>query len=81
MEDGDDMQDYLIRVLTTNKEIRALAVRSTELVEKARKAHNTTPVATATLGRLLSAALLMGSMIKEGDEIKLMLKVTALWKK
>ena len=37
MEDGDDMQDYLIRVLTTNKEIRALAVRSTELVEKAKK--------------------------------------------
>lgn len=74
MEDGDDMQDYLIRVLTTNKEIRALAVRSTELVEKARKAHNTTPVATAALGRLLSAALLMGSMIKGGDEIKLIVE-------
>lgn len=65
------MQDYLIRALTTNKEIRALAVRSTALVEEARKSHNTSPVATAALGRALSGALLMGSMIKGGDEIKL----------
>lgn len=68
------MQDYLIRVLTTNKEIRALAVRSTELVEKARRAHETTPVATAALGRALSGTLLMGSMIKGGDEIRLIIE-------
>lgn len=69
-----NMQDYLIRVLTTNKEIRALAVRSTRLVEKARQAHNTTPVATAALGRALSASLLMGSMIKGGEEISLIIE-------
>ena len=49
------MQDYLIRALTTNKEIRALAVRSTALVEEARKSHNTSPVATAALAALSGA--------------------------
>ncbi|MEJ6950560.1 Hsp33 family molecular chaperone HslO [Natronospora cellulosivora (SeqCode)] len=68
------MSDYLIRVITTNKEIRALAVRSTNIVEKARKAHNTSPVATAALGRSLSGAVLMGSMIKAGEETGLIIE-------
>lgn len=68
------MKDYLIRVITTNKEIRALAVRSTNLVEEARKSHNTTPVATAALGRALSGTLLMGSMIKSGEEVGLIIE-------
>lgn len=62
------MKDYLIRAMTTNKEIRALAVNSTEVVKAAQEAHNTTPVATAALGRTLSATLLMGSMVKTGQE-------------
>ncbi|MCK8825306.1 Hsp33 family molecular chaperone HslO [Fuchsiella alkaliacetigena] len=62
------MKDYLIRVMTTNKEIRALAVNSTQVVSNAQQAHATTPVATAALGRALSAALLMGSMVKTGHE-------------
>lgn len=65
------MEDYLVRALTTNKEIRALAVRSTGVVNQAQRAHQTTPVATAALGRALSGALLMGAMIKSGDEVGL----------
>lgn len=65
------MQDYLIRVLTTNKQIRALAVKSTDLVDKARKSHHTTPVATAALGRALSGVLMMASLIKSGEEVSL----------
>ncbi|MFW6281879.1 MAG: Hsp33 family molecular chaperone HslO [bacterium] len=68
------MKDYLIRVITTNKEIRALAVRSTNIVKEARKAHNTTPVATAALGRALTGTLLMGSMIKSGEEVGLVIE-------
>lgn len=68
------MKDYLIRVITTNKEIRALAVRSTNIVEQARKSHNSTAVATAALGRALSGTLLMGSMIKSGEEIGLIIE-------
>jgi len=54
--------------MTTNKEIRALAVNSTGVINAAQKAHNTTPVATAALGRALSATLMMGSMVKTGHE-------------
>lgn len=61
------MEDKLIRVMTTNKEIRALAVRSTEIVKKAQELQKTTPVATAALGRVLTANLLMGSMVKTGE--------------
>ncbi|MGM0470750.1 MAG: Hsp33 family molecular chaperone HslO [Bacillota bacterium] len=62
------MEDYLIRVMTTNKEVRALAVNATEVVQQAQEAHNTTLVATAALGRTLSANLMMGSMVKTGEQ-------------
>lgn len=65
------MKDYLVRAMTVNKEIRAFAVRSTNVVEKARISHDTTPVATAALGRTLSAALMMGAMVKSGQEVGL----------
>lgn len=67
------MDDYLIRAITTNKEIRALAVRSTDTVEKARLYHKTTPVATAALGRTLSAGLLVGSLVKSGEETNIVI--------
>ncbi|MCK8826945.1 Hsp33 family molecular chaperone HslO [Natroniella acetigena] len=66
-------KDYLIRAMTTNKEIRVLVARSTELVKQAQQAHQTTPVATAALGRTLTAGALMGSMLKSGKEISLTL--------
>ncbi|AGB41832.1 disulfide bond chaperone [Halobacteroides halobius DSM 5150] len=65
------MNDYLVRAMTTNKEVRALAVRSTKVVNQAHQSHQTTPVATAALGRTLTAGLLMGSMFKSGDEVTL----------
>ncbi len=68
------MKDYLIRAITTNKEIRALAVRSTNIVEEARKSHNSTALATAALGRALSGTVLLGSMIKSGEEVGLIIE-------
>lgn len=70
------MDNYLIRAITTNKEIRALAVNSTEIVKEAQKRHETTPVATAALGRVITGALLTGSLVKSGDEIVLQVKGT-----
>src|SRR6056297_66324 len=65
------MDDYMIRVLTKNKQIRALAIRSTNLVNEAQKLHKMTPVATAALGRALSAVAMMMSLEKSGQKIGL----------
>jgi molecular chaperone Hsp33 len=64
-------QDYIIRAMTTNKEIRAVAVRSTDAVNDAQQAHQTTPVATAALGRALTGGLIVGNLVKSGMEISL----------
>ena len=66
--------DYIIRATDKNKEVRAFAITSRDLVEEARKIHNTSPVATAALGRLLSAGAMMGQMLK-GEEELLTLKM------
>ncbi len=49
------MNDYIIRAIAANDQIRAFAAVTTETVETARQDHNTSPVATAALGRLLTA--------------------------
>lgn len=59
------MHDYMVRATAAGAQIRAFACTTKELVEEARKAHNTSPVVTAGLGRLLSAGCMMGSMLKE----------------
>ena len=58
------MNDYIIRATAANDQIRAFAAVTTEMVETAREHHNTSPVATAALGRLLTAGAMMGSMMK-----------------
>lgn len=58
------MKDYIVRATAANAQIRAFAVTSRELVEEARRIHNMSPVITAALGRLLTAAAMMGSMLK-----------------
>ncbi len=58
------MNDYIVRATAANSSIRAFAITSKNMVEEAREHHNTTPVITAALGRLLSAASMMGSMMK-----------------
>jgi molecular chaperone Hsp33 len=69
------LQDYIVRATAANQQIRAFAIVSTELVEHARVVHNTSPVATAALGRLLSAGAMMGAMMKgEKDMLTLMMK-------
>ena len=66
------MEDYIIRGMAAGTEIRFVAAYSRQVVEKARQIHNTTPVCTAALGRLLTGGALMGSMCKnEGDVITL----------
>lgn len=69
------MGDYIVRAMAADQQIRAFAITSRELVEKARIAHNTSPVATAALGRLLSAGAMMGVMMKgEKDVLTLQMK-------
>lgn len=68
------MSDYIVRATAGEGQIRAFAATSRELVEAARQAHNTSPVATAALGRLLTAGAMMGVMMK-GEEDLLTLKV------
>lgn len=69
------MSDYIVRATAANNQIRAFAATTKELVEQARSAHNTSPVATAALGRLLTAGSMMGSMMKgEKDVLTLQIK-------
>lgn len=70
------MADYIVRATAANSQIRAFAATTRDLVEYARAAHNTSPVATAALGRLLTAGSMMGVMMK-GDKDLLTLQVKA----
>ena len=66
------MTDHLIRCITHDGSIMAAAVDSTYIVAAAQQIHHTSPVATAALGRLLSGAALMGSLLKkEGASVTL----------
>ena len=59
------MQDYMIRATAADDSIRAFAATTRQMVEDARRAHDTTPVCTAALGRLLTGGVMIGSMLKE----------------
>lgn len=68
------MEDYMVRATAADAQIRAFACTAREMVEKARQIHNTSPIITAALGRLLSAGAMMGSMLK-GDKELLTLQI------
>lgn len=69
------MSDRIIRAMAANNQIRAFAAVTTDVVETARQHHNTSPVATAALGRLLTAGSMMGVMMKgEKDVLTLQIK-------
>ena len=68
------MTDYIVRATAAEGQIRAFAATTRDLVEYARAAHNTSPVATAALGRLLTAGAMMGVMMK-GENDLLTLKI------
>lgn len=63
------MKDYIVRATAAGSQIRAFAAVTRDVVETARKAHNTSPVATAALGRLLTAGAMMGVMMKGEKDI------------
>ena len=63
------MGDYIVRASAANTQIRAFAAVTTDLVEEARRRHETSPVATAALGRLMTGAAMMGSMMKNPTDI------------
>lgn len=67
-------KDYIVRATAAGGQVRAFAASTKETVEFARKAHNTSPVATAALGRLLTGGLMMGVMMK-GDKDILTLQI------
>ena len=69
------MKDYLVRATAADAQIRAFAATTRQMVETARQKHDTSPVVTAALGRLLTAGSMMGSMLK-GEEDLLTLQVT-----
>lgn len=68
------MGDYIVRATAADNQIRAFAATTRDMVEYARSRHNTSPVATAALGRLLTAGSMMGSMMK-GDKDMLTLQI------
>ena len=70
------MSDYIVRATAANAQIRAFACVTKETVEAARQAHNTSPVVTAALGRLMTGGVMMGSMLK-GEKDLLTLQIHA----
>ena len=63
------MNDYIVRATAADAQIRAFAAVTTRLTEEARSRHQTSPVATAALGRLLTGGVLMGSMMKNPEDV------------
>ena len=58
------MNDYLVRGMTMDGFVKAVAIRSTQMVRRGAQIHKTTPNATAAFGRALTAASMMGNMQK-----------------
>ncbi len=70
-----DGGDYIVRGMAAGEQLRVFAARTTLLAEEARRRHDTSPVATAALGRLLTGGAMMGSMMKgEKDILTLQVK-------
>lgn len=63
------MKDYIVRATAADAQIRAFAAVTTGLAEEARARHGTSPVVTAALGRLLTGGVLMGSMMKNPEDV------------
>ena len=69
------MSDQLIRAISKDGFVKATAVSTRDLTERARQIHRTLPVATAALGRALAACSMMGNALKEdGASVTLQIK-------
>ena len=73
------MSDYIIRGMAADKQVRFFAANTKDLVEKARRIHNTSPIATAALGRLMTGTAMMGSMCKNDSDVITLQIQTVLW--
>lgn len=62
------MSDKIVRAVTNTGAVRAFAAATTSLVNEAHRMHRTWPVASAALGRTLTAAAMMGWMLKSEKE-------------
>lgn len=65
------MKDYMYLAMANKDGARGYAAATTELVEEARRRHNTSPTATVALGRALTAATLMSGLLKVGQRVAL----------
>ncbi|MDQ0202146.1 Hsp33 family molecular chaperone HslO [Neobacillus ginsengisoli] len=63
------MNDYLVKALAYDGNIRAYAVRTTETVSEAQRRHQTWRTASAALGRAMTAGVMMGAMLKGEDKL------------
>lgn len=69
------MGDYIVRAMAAEGQIRAFAASTREVVETARQKHETSPIATVALGRLLTGGAMMGTMMKnDSDMITIQIK-------
>lgn len=68
------MGDYLVRGMALEGRVRAFAVLTTGITEELRRRHDTSPVATAALGRTAAAALMMGAMLKGDEKLTVQIK-------
>lgn len=62
------MKDYIVRAVTTDGAVRCSAAITTNMVDWARRIHDLSPTASAALGRMLTAASMMGNMMKGEDD-------------
>ncbi len=62
-------RDYIVRVTAADAQIRAFAATTRNLVEEMREIHNTSPVVSAALGRMLTGGAMMGAMMKGEDDL------------
>ncbi|MBM7615920.1 Hsp33 family molecular chaperone HslO [Alkaliphilus hydrothermalis] len=68
------MKNKVLRITAANNTIRGFFADTTQMVEKAKVTHVTSPVAIAALGRTLTATSIMGLMLKE-DHHKITVKI------
>ncbi|MDD3403938.1 MAG: Hsp33 family molecular chaperone HslO [Hespellia sp.] len=63
------MNDYMVRATAADAQIRAFAATTRDMTEAARVHHNSSPIATAAVGRLMTAGAMMGSMMKNDTDV------------
>lgn len=68
------LEDYVVRVVVEGTQVLGYVASSTRLVERARKLHRTTPVATAALGRALTLVGILGVTLKEDQRVSLQIE-------